>query len=95
LSWFKFLSPHFYAFQALMTLQFSDLQLTCDKSEMFKPGGGTVKSGFCPITDGNYVLSYFCIGSQSFAFNIGIIFLLTAVFRFIAFGVLRLRSRVK
>jgi hypothetical protein len=98
LRWLVTLSPHRYAFGAMMGIEFRELQLHCDEDEISSivlqaTSAAPERFSYCSMVRGSQVLSLLSLPADSFRRSVGALLLITLVVRCIAFGVLLLQVR--
>jgi hypothetical protein len=93
LAWITVLSPHRYTFAGLMGLEFIDLKLHCDQSEMvtvlLSPQSKAPQPfQYCSMILGRQVLDLLSLPHDEYWHDIGALIILSLVFRVLALGVL-------
>lgn len=92
--WMEFVravSPQKYMFEALMATEFDGLALECKPHEYIALPVAMGVVNYCPFTDGHTILNLFRMphGDARYWWNVGMVFIVMIVVRFVAYGALR------
>jgi ABC-type multidrug transport system permease subunit len=93
LEWLAVLSPHRYFFEGAMGLEFRDLKLHCDESEistiLLAPTSNAPQSfRYCSTNNGGVILDLLSLPADSYWSDVGALIAICVCFRFAAYLVL-------